>query len=177
MKIKFNQLIIGIIITLIILFIFEVVLSTFLPILGLGRYILPINVLIILYLSFELDTPLLSVLIFLVQYTHSIFSVEEWAIGTIAGVIIGFIVSFLRDLLRLSTPLITIVIVQIFQIIWFIITSFLNYMQTNDFNLILSKLWLFIPESLIISILSPLFFFVLNKIWRVNSSSMVGQEN
>lgn len=177
MKIKFNQLIISIIITLIILFIFEVVLSTFLPILGLGRYILPINVLIILYLSFELDTPFLSVLIFLVQYTHSIFSVEEWAIGTIAGVIIGFIVSFLRDLLRLSTPLITIIIVQIFQIIWFIITSFLNYMQTNDFNLILSKLWLFIPESLIISILSPFFFFILNKIWKVNNSSMVGQEN
>ncbi len=177
MKIKFNQLIVGIIITLIILFIFEVILSTFLPILGLGRYILPINVLIILYLSFELDTPLLSVLIFLVQYTHSIFSVEEWAIGTIAGVLIGFIVSFLRELLRLSTPVITIVIVQVFQIIWFVIISFLNYMQTNNLNLIESKLWLFIPESLIISILSPFFFIVLNKIWKRNSSSMVGQEN
>jgi hypothetical protein len=107
-----------------------------------------------------------------VQYAHSIISIEGWAIGAFTGVLISLSVRFLKDMLDFSTAISTIIVVQIFQIIWFLISSFLLSLKLGDFGSYFYLFWDDIPESFALSLLAPFFFFVLDRFWKVNSRSV-----
>lgn len=86
------------------------------------------------------------------------------------------IISYLRDMLHFNSKFFTIVVTQIFQICWFIIVSILIYLKVENFDYILGKLGRFLPESLIISIMAPFFFSLLDRIWKINDREMLGEE-
>ena len=162
-------------ITLLILIVLEIFSTALIPMLGLTKYRIPFNVLIILYLGFKMETPYTSILILVLQYTHSFFTIEGWEMGTIAGVMICIVISYLKDLLHLSSSIITIFITQLFQFLWFAIVSTLLYLKEDNFSYIIEKFWRFLPESIIISLLAPFFFGILDVIWRAETERSLGE--
>jgi len=158
-------------ITLLILIVLEILSTAFLPMIGLTKYRIPFNILIVLYLGFKLETPFVSIMILIIQYTNSFFSIEGWEVGTVAGVMICIVISYLKDLLHLTSSLITIVVTQIFQVFWFLIVSSLVYLKTDNFSYIVQKFWRFLPESIAISLLAPLLFSILDAIWKMDSDN------
>ncbi|MCK5882781.1 MAG: hypothetical protein KAG61_03765 [Bacteriovoracaceae bacterium] len=162
--------------TLLLLMALDIACTTFFPLVGLTNFRLPFNILIVLYMGFKLEHPTLAILILLTQYAHSFFTLEGWAMGTVAGIIVWMIVSYLRDLLHFSSSFVTGFVTQIFQMIWFLIVAVLIYIKSGDVSYLIGKLWRFIPESLIISFIAPFFFSILDKIWSLGRGGSLGDE-
>ena len=154
------------VLTLILLIVLEVISATIFPLMGIEKYQIPFNILIVLYLSFKLDSPYLAVLILSVQYFHSLFSIEGWAIGTLIGVLISRVIYFFKETVQFFTFPLVILVVQASFLLWFIFSSMFIYFQSNSFGPVWSRFWVFIPESIIASLLSPLLFMVLERFWR-----------
>lgn len=176
MKSDFRSLILPLILTLLMLCVLEIFSTAFLPVVGLRKYIIPFNILIILYLGFKLESPYIAILIILIEYFHSFFSIEGWEFGTIAGVFICILTSYLRDILHFSSAGMTMLVTQIFQGVWFLIVSAIMYIRLENMDYIVGKFWRFIPESLLISLLAPFFFSVLDRIWSGGEGGMLGDE-
>lgn len=176
MNAQLRHLVIRMFVTLLILLVLETLASSLFPMLGMSRYRVPFNVLIVLYLTFKLRTPWIAVMVFLVQWFHSFFSVEGWEMGTIAGVLVAIVVSYLKDLLHFSSSITTIVLTQLFQCLWLAIVMGLLALKGAETVYLMDKFWRFIPESLMISFLSPFFFGVLDKIWSSGERGMLGDE-
>jgi len=176
MRAQLKDLIVPLIITSLILVVLEILGTAFLPLLGLNKYAVPFSILIVLFLGFKLETPYLAVMILIVQYFHSFFSIEGWEMATISGVVVCLIISYVRDLIHFTSPPMTMMVTQIFQFIWFIITALLIYIKQGTFDYVLVKFWRFLPESIVISLMAPFFFSVFDKIWKVDESGMLGDD-
>ena len=172
MRYSAKDIALGMIKTLILLICLEVLTSAFLPAIGVVDFKPAFSVLIVLFMAFKLDTPVLPWLILILQYSHSVFSIEGWGIGTLAGIIVALSVRYLRDLLHFSTAISTIIVVQIFQLAWFLMVSFMLCLKLGDFGVFFSIFWQFVPESLVLSIVSPFFFMILDKAWSVNNRTV-----
>ena len=177
MKKGLHEIIPSLFITMLILIVFEIISTAFLPLIGMTTYRIPFNILIVLFLGFKLESPFIAILILLIQYVHSFFAIEGWAMGTVAGVMICILISYVRELLHFSSATITILVTQIFQTVWFIITASLLYIRNGNFDYFLPKLWRFIPESIIISLLAPFCFSLLDRVWKISDHGMLGEEN
>ncbi len=169
-----NEIIFGILKTVGLLVALEIFTSAILPAFGIIDFKPAFNVLIVLYLAFKLETPVLPFLILVIQYSHSIFSIEGWAIGTLTGLIVAMSVRFLKDLLHFSTIFSTMVVVQLFQLAWFILVSFMLSIKLADFSNFFHLFWRFVPESIILSLVAPFFFILLDRFWSMNKSSSAG---
>jgi len=152
--------------TLAVLVVLEVISATIFPLIGIENYQIPFNILIVLYLSFKLDSPYLAVLILLVQYFHSLFSIEGWAIGTFIAVLLSRIIYFFKETIQFFSFPLVILVVQASFLLWFLFSSIFLYFQNNSFAPIWSRFWIFFPESVIASILAPLLFLLLERIWK-----------
>ncbi|EPZ50118.1 hypothetical protein ACRXCV_03855 [Halobacteriovorax sp. GFR7] len=172
--IKSSDIPIRLLITVLILIVLEVLASAFLPLFGLNKYMIPFNVLLVLYIGFKLETPYLAIIILILQLTHSLFSIEGWEYGTISGILICIVIGYLRDLLHFTSSFITMLTVFLFQVLWFLISSSLLYLKFDSFDYIVQKFWRFIPESIILSLLAPIFFSLLDKVWRTKSEGLMG---
>ncbi len=174
MKTSIQDIIVPLFKTLFMLFILEIITTAVFPMIGLLHFRIPFNILLVLFLGLRVETPYLAILIMTVQYFHSFFSIEGWEMGTITGIVICVLVSYVREMIHFSSWTMTILITQIFQLLWFLVQSTLLYIQLGNLNYILDKGVRFLPQSVIIAILSPFFFFILNKVWRVNDRGMYG---
>jgi hypothetical protein len=143
------------------------------PAFGMQNYRPSFQLLIILYLGLRVNVPFLPVLILGIQFFHSAFTIDGWAHGTFAGVLICVIINLLKDVLHLKSPLVTIIIVQLLQVIWFSIEVLLIFFRMGDFSYITGRLGHFIPESIVLSLFAPLFFGLLNKVWG-REKEMIG---
>jgi len=162
--------------TLIMLFVLEIITTAVFPMVGLVNYRVPFNILIVLFLGLRLETPYLALLILCVQYFHSFFSIEGWEMGTVTGIFICIVVSYVREMIHFSSWAMTILITQVFQLLWFLVQSIMIYVLMGNPDYILEKGWRFLPQSIIISLLSPVFFFLLNKIWDIDDRGMLGDK-
>jgi hypothetical protein len=52
----------------------------------------------------------------------------------------------------------------------------LIYLKVGSLSYIIDKLWRFIPESIVISLLAPFFFSILERIWRSREQGIMGDE-
>jgi hypothetical protein len=168
--VKNKNLIIASTITIAMLIFLNILSSTVFPILGFHEFRLPFNILIILFLGFKLETPFTAILILGVQLFQAAFTIEGWAYGTFAGVLLCIVVGFVRDLLNFSTKFSTVIVTQIFQTLWFSVTAVLIYIRTLNIDYIIHKFQNFIPESIIISLLSPYVFGFLDRIWKIKQT-------
>lgn len=173
MKVQMKDLVPSLIWTLVLLFGVEILSTALFPIVGGYKYRLPFNILIVLFLGFKLETPFIGVLILIIQYCHSYFSVEGWAMGTLAGIAVCMIISYLRELIHFNSVWMTMFITQLFQLLWFFIVFGLFYVKNGDINFLLARFNRFIPESIVISLISPALFFVLDKIWHSSEGSLL----
>lgn len=169
MRMKLSQMIVSFLITLGLLIGLEIVTSTILPALGWKEYRLTFNVLIILFLAIRLDSPLVPWMILALQMVHSAFSIEGWALGTFAGLIVMLSANYLKELLHLSSAFMTMLIVQFFQVIWFVTVTMIICLKISDFSKFGMIVWSFIPGSILLSLISPLLFWILSLVWRVQS--------
>jgi hypothetical protein len=169
MKMRLSQLLISFAITLALLTGLEIVTSTLLPALGWKEYRLTFNVLIILFLAIRLDSSAVPWFILGLQLIHSIFSIEGWALGTLAGIIVMMSANYLKELLHLTTAFMTMLTVQFFQVIWFFTVTLIICLKISDFEKFGMILWSFIPGSILLSLISPALFWLLGLIWRVPS--------
>jgi hypothetical protein len=166
MRFRLSDILKSLLVTVVVLVLMEIFSSTIMPILGLGGLRLAFNVILVLYLALRVSSVYLPYCILVLQLIHGFFSIEGWAMGTIAGVIISMFINYMKDLLHFSSGIITMVIVQLSQLSWFIIIGILSAIKLDDFSVIASMLWRFLPQSIILSLLSPLIFQLMDKIWQ-----------
>lgn len=171
MRMRFSQLLVSFAITLALLIGLEIVTSTLLPALGWKEYRLTFNVLIILFLAIRMDSPLVPWLIMGLQVVHSVFSIEGWALGTLAGLIVMISANYLKEVLQLTTAFMTMFTVQLFQIIWYVTVTLVICLKISDFDKFGMILWSFIPGSIFLSLIAPVLFWALGLIWKTPGES------
>lgn len=169
MRMRFSQILISFAITMALLTGLEVVTSTLLPALGWHEYRLTFNVLIIIFLAIRLDSPAVPWMIMGLQMIHSVFSIEGWALGTLAGLIVMMSANYLKEVLHLTTALMTMITVQLFQIIWYVTVTLVICLKISNFDKFGMIMWSFIPGSILLSLISPILFWIMENIWRVPS--------
>jgi hypothetical protein len=171
MKLRFSQLMIAYGLTLGLLTGLEIVTSSVLPAIGWFEYRLTFNVLIIIFLAIRLNIAGLPWMIMGFQLIHSIFSIEGWALGTFASLIVMTVANYLKEFLQLTTALVTMITVQMFQLVWYLTVAVVICLKISNFEKLWMILWSFIPGSIFLSIISPLLFWLLEKIWRTPSET------
>lgn len=171
MRMRFSEMLIAFALSSLFLTGLEVMTSTLLPALGWYEYRLTFNVLIVLFLAIRLDSPMVPWMILGLQMIHSLFSIEGWALGTLAGLIVMFSANYLKELLQLTSAIMTMITVQLFQIIWFVTVTLIICLKISNFDKFGMIIWSFIPGSILLSIISPLIFWVLEKIWKTPTDS------
>jgi hypothetical protein len=169
MKMRFSQLLISFAFSLALLTGLEIVTSTLLPALGWHEYRLTFNVLILIFLAIRLDSPLVPWMIMGLQMIHSVFSIEGWALGTFAGLIVMVSANYLKEVLHLTTAIMTMITVQLFQMIWYLTVTLVICLKISNFDKFGLIIWSFIPGSILLSLISPILFWILEHIWRVPS--------
>lgn len=169
MKMRLSQLLISFAITVALLIGLEIVTSTIMPVFGWKEYRLTFNVLIILFLAIRMDSPSVPWMILGLQMVHSIFSIEGWALGTLAGIIVMLSANYLKELLHLTTAFMTMLVVQFFQVIWFMTVTLVICLKIGDFDKFGLIVGSFIPGSILLSLISPVLFWVLGMVWKVPS--------
>ena len=88
--------------------------------------------------------------------------------GVFAGILVSMIVGYLKDIIHFSSVFLTVLVTEIFQVVWFIIVSILIYLQVGNWDYIFEKLSRFAVESIVISLLAPLLFAFLDRVWKIN---------
>ena len=161
----------SILLTLLILLFLEVINTALMPIIGLSNYYLAFNILVVLFIGFKVNSSYQALYIFIVQYFHSFFTVEGWEIGTIAGILICVIISYMKEILHFINFVTTIFVTYIFQLVWFVVAAGLIYLKTEDIAYVSDKFWRFLIEALIMSVLAPWFFLILERIWKVEDDN------
>lgn len=165
MKATFNQIVFRVFITLVILVFSEFFSSAILPALGFRDYTLAFNVLIIIYLGFRYNTSSLPWILLVLQIFHSAFSVEGWALSTLAALVVCFIINYFKEIMQVSSIVSTIISVFIFQIVWFLVVAAVIASKNGDFAFILPRILRIIPEALGLALISPFVYKLLDKIW------------
>lgn len=176
MRSEIKNVVAPMLITVLILIVLEVLATSLIPVLGVKNFILPFNVGVVLFFGFRFQTPYLPLFILIVQYFHSFFTVEGWEPGTIAGIIVCVLISYLRELIHFSSAAATMIVTQIFQTFWFLVVSGVIYMRMGEMFYIVDKFWRFVPESIILSLLSPFLFMVFEKVWSMSEGGLLGDE-
>jgi hypothetical protein len=171
MRMRFSQMMISYAITMALLIGLEIFTASLLPALGWQEYRLTFNVLVVLYLALRMESPVVPWMILGLQLVHSIFSVEGWALGTLAGIIVMLSANYLKELLHLTSAFMTMLIVQLFQAIWFVTVTLIICLKLGDFEKFGMLLWSFIPGSILLSLISPILFWILSLVWRVPSDA------
>lgn len=169
MRMRLSQLLISFAISLGFLIGLEIVTATFLPAMGWHEYRLTFNVLIIIFIAIRLDSPLVPWMIMALQMVHSLFSVEGWALGTLAGLIVMISANYLKEVLHLTTAFMTMFTVQLFQMIWHFTVTLVICLKISNFDKFGIILWSFIPGSILLSFIAPVLFWLLEQVWKVPS--------
>ena len=168
MRYTIGEVALGLLKTLFLLIVVEMFTTTFLPAIGIENFKPAFSVLIVLFLAFKIETPLLPFLILIIQYVHSAFSIEGWGAGTFVGILVSISVRYVKDMLNFTSALSTIIVVQIFQIIWFVFISLMLSMKQGDFSGFFNYIGSNIPESIFLSLISHHFFKLLDNFWMVD---------
>ncbi|MCT4642050.1 MAG: hypothetical protein N4A33_07090 [Bacteriovoracaceae bacterium] len=160
--------------TCLLLILFELISSALFPALGLSSFKLPFNVLVVLYLAFKVNHPSVPFIILFLQFVHSAFSIEGWAVTTLIGLIVLFVLKYIKDLLDFSSAASTMIAVFLFHIFWFFCLAIFISIKASDSSLFMTYLFGAFFESLLITLFSPLIFKLLDYFWTPKKSIISG---
>ncbi len=167
MQPRFSRLIASTFVTLAILVALEIATSALLPALGWREYRLAFNVVIILFMALKVSTPFLPWFVLSLQFVHAAFSMEGWALGTLVGILVSLLASYLKEFLQFSSAITTMITVQIFQLVWYLLTVSVICLKLGsfeNFGLLFGNAF---PSTFLLSILSPFIFKLLDRVWAV----------
>jgi hypothetical protein len=165
MNFKISYQVRSIILTLLLLVAFNIFSTVFFSGAAYFDFRIGLHVLIVLFLAFKMNINTLPFLIFIVEYVHSIFSIEGWAIGTLAGLIISIIVNYLKDMIQFTSAISIMFIVQIFQLAWFLIVGAIFGLKMGNIDFYTNTFRYFIYESFFLSLMAPIVFKILSIVW------------
>ncbi len=153
-------------ITILIVISLEIISQVLFSIFGLSNYFLRFDILAIIYLILRYSVYYIAVFIFIIEYINSFFTLESWEIGTISGIALFIMISILKNFIDFTSNIMNIFVIQLFQVIWFLVTSYIIFTKLGNWEYLVDRLWYFIPCSFIISFLSPFCFLIFDKIWN-----------
>lgn len=168
MQPRIGKLTLATLITLGLLVALEIATSALLPAMGWREARLAFNVVIILFMAIRVSSPLLPWFVMLLQLVHSAFSVEGWALGTLAGIFVAVTAGYLKEILQFSSAIATIIIVQIFQVLWYLLTVSVICLKLGSFEKFGLLFWNALPASFVLSLVSPILFGILGKVWEAD---------
>ncbi|MBF0313979.1 MAG: hypothetical protein HQK50_10495 [Oligoflexia bacterium] len=171
---KVGRFITAFLVTMLLLLFFEMMATAIIPALGIVKYRPLFYMLIVIFLAFKLETPLLPLMILSIQWLHSAFTIEGWAIGTFAGILTSIAIGSLKDLMHFNSKFVTMVSVQLLLFFWFIVESVLLYVKVEEFRYIVERFKLFFPESIVLAIISPFIFSILDRLWKDPEEDKMG---
>ncbi|MBP9674077.1 MAG: hypothetical protein KBD63_03205 [Bacteriovoracaceae bacterium] len=169
MDYRFKKMLLPLMITLFLLVSINFILSMFTIGNVLSTHTMQFNVVIIIFLCLQLKTPWLPILIFVIQFFHNAFTLDGWAYGTLVGVLLSFLLMIVKDVVNTENRVTVIIINQIFQIIWYLFMGTILWIQGISKGSFWHGFFVFLPGSFFVSLLSPVFFNFLNKIWKSSS--------
>jgi len=149
--------------------------TTLLPILGLSIRP-PFFLILILYLAFFKEFSFIPLLVFIIHYSHSIFSIEGWAITTLSSLFLIVIIGQFREVIHLSNFIMAIFFLELFQIIWLALFSLFLFIKVGNIDFISHKISYVFYEITIVSLVAPLFFKFLNHFFN-SQDGMSRMEN
>lgn len=161
-------------ITLFLLAVAEVLFASILPSLGLTNFRLALNIIVIIYITYKADSKFLPYLILSVQFVHGLFSIEGWAIGTLIGSVISIAIIMLKGLIDYRNPVIVIITAFVTQLIWCLGSSFFISMKINRPEFFWSYLSSNLVPIVVLSLIAPIIFQILNFLWDSGRKSEVG---
>ncbi len=173
MRMRVSDYLIPLVISILILVVFNTLSTTLFPAFGFINFRPSFSILIILFLAFKIESPFVPIMILTIQVFHGAFTVEGWAFGTFAGVLVCIAIRYVKELLDFSSALSTMMVVQIFQLVWFLLISILIYVRIGELSYILNRFYYFFLESIMLSLIAPFLFVLLDRVWRVQNQGEV----
>jgi hypothetical protein len=165
-KIKLSQLILALIKTTLLLVLFEIFSTTVIPLLGIHHFKFSPHVLFIIYLCIYMNNVSLPFLILFIEGVHSIFSIDGWAFGTLAGIILGFLMAQLKDLLEIQSTLVTILATFLSYIMWSSLNATFIFLKIGIVSPNWEQLLYFVGEGFILALFAPKLFSFLSHHWQ-----------
>lgn len=169
MRYRVSELLISFMVTVFLLTVLEIFSTAFVPALGLSHIMIPFNILLILFIAFRVQTPYVPLIVLGIQVFHSVFTVEGWAHGTLTGVLTCVLINYLKDIVELKTSGMTILVTFFASIFWFLLSGIFYFISVRNLDIVIDRFIGSIPECLILALLAPFFFIILDKIWRVDA--------
>lgn len=161
--------------TILICVVFDILFMIFFPLFSLKWVAISVTQVVIIFLSFSLSYSWLPYGIMLLQITHSLFSLEGWALGTFIGVVLCLIMSRLKAVVQFSGPISIILTTYFGQLAWCLLAGVLTSVKNHDWKFF----QLFAMQSLtygaFTALLAPFIFFLLRNIWLIPSNPFVDE--
>jgi hypothetical protein len=157
--------------TILLLLVFELISSAFVPALGFHHLRFSIDQLFIIYFSIRITSDYTPFYILVVQLIHSFFTVRGWEIGTIAGVLISLVINFSKDVVQINSKWSIMVVFFFGQSIWNILVGFFLLLKTGNGHFFQEIALKSLHEGLILSFFSPIFFSLMDKIWGIKKEN------
>lgn len=162
--------------TLILVFIFDFLSSTFFPTFQ-KTYLFPsFHILIVIFLAFNQPSNRIPFLILIISAFHSMFTVEGWAIGTITGCIVGIILVSIRDTIQFSSYIATFFLVFVVQVLWSSLSGVLLSLKLDQWEVLRSYFVFSITQGIVLGITALPIFKILEKIWQKKDTSVFTSE-
>ncbi len=157
--------------TLVIVFIFDFLSSSFFPTFQ-QTYLFPsFHILIVIYFAFFQPAARLPFLILLVELFHSIFTVEGWALGTLTGCIVANILVLVKDTIQFSSFVATFFLVYAVQVLWSVISGIFLSIKLENWMILKSYFQFSLIQGIILGLVALPLLKLLEKIWDKEDSS------
>lgn len=175
MALSISELIKPLLISFILILILEIISTTVSPIFFSNGLQLEFHLLFVIFLGFRMTGRWMAPTVFSIQFFHSLFSIEGWALGTFTGIIICLMIGRLKEMISLSNNIVTMLVTFGIQLVWFFLKAGMLVLKVETFPF-LERFWLFLPQGIILSLLSPFLFKLLNDIWEIGHENTLGNE-
>lgn len=157
--------------TLIVVFIFDFLSSSFFPTFQQTYFFPSFHILILIYFAFFQPAERLPFLVLIVESFHSIFTVEGWALGTLTGCIVANILVLVKDTIQFSSFIATFFLVYAVQILSSVLTGIFLSLKFENWMVLKSYFQFSLVQGIVLGLFALPLFKVLEKIWDKEDSS------
>ncbi|MCB9094249.1 MAG: hypothetical protein H6621_04185 [Halobacteriovoraceae bacterium] len=169
MRYSTSELLSRALVTVLLLFVLEIISATVLTNMFSFRLRLSFAVLFCLFLSIYVQINFLPFLILIIQWVHSIFSFEGWALGSMIGIIFAVGLNYLKDIIHFGTYISQVIFIFISLSLWDIVRSLIIGIKLNSFEFLINHYLSDVVSNIILALASPYIFILLKVIWAENS--------
>jgi hypothetical protein len=146
---------------------FDLFFMIFFPLLSLKWVAVSITQVAIIFLSFTVGFSWLPYGILFLQLSHSLFTLEGWALGTLIGSLLCLIMTRLKAMIQLTGPVSIMITTYLMQLVWCIMAGILTSLRNHDWKFFQMFANQGLTYGIVTALLAPIIFIVLRRIWLV----------